>query len=82
MLPGWRDALPISYKPSPEHNHSYEPKCAYADTLPDTGAEPIDAPPMREEMRKAFTAAFVPLTEAEREAIAWRNCARVFGIEV
>lgn len=24
----------------------------------------------------------LPLTEAEREAIAWRNCARVFGIEV
>lgn len=67
MLPGWRDALPISYKPSPEQNHSYEPRCAYADTLPDTGAEPIDAPLMREEMRKAFTSAFVPLTEAERE---------------
>jgi len=67
MLPGWRDALPISYKPSPEHNHGYEPRFAYADTLPDTGAEPIDAPLMREEMRNAFTTAFVPLTEAERE---------------
>ena len=67
MLPGWRDALTISYKPSPEHNHGYEPRCAYADTLPDTSAEPIDAPLMREEMRKAFTSAFVPLTEAERE---------------
>jgi len=39
MLPGWRDALPISYKPSPEHNHGYEPRCAYADTLPDTGTD-------------------------------------------
>ena len=67
MLSGWRDALPISYKPSPEHNYGYEPRCAYADTLPDTGAEPIDAPLMREEMRNAFTSAFVPLTEAERE---------------
>ena len=67
MLSGWRDALPISYKTSPEHNHGYEPRCAYADTLPDTSAEPIDAPLMREEMRKAFTSAFVPLTEAERE---------------
>ena len=43
MLPGWRDSLPISYKPSPEHNHGYEPRCAYADTLPDTSAELIDA---------------------------------------
>ena len=67
MLPSWRDALPISYKPSPEQNNSYEPRCAYADTLPDTGAEPIDAPLMREEMRNAFTSAFVPLTKAERE---------------
>ncbi len=67
MLPGWRDALPISYKPSPEQHHGYEPRCAYADTLPDTGSEPIDAPLMREEMRNAFTSAFVPLTEAERE---------------
>lgn len=67
MLPGWRDALPISYKPSPEQHHGYEPRFAYADTLPDTGAEPIDAPLMREEMRNAFTSAFVPLTEAERE---------------
>ena len=67
MLPGWRDALPISYKPSPEQNHGYEPRCAYADTLPDTGAEPIDASLMREELRNAFTAAFVPLTVTERE---------------
>lgn len=67
MLPGWRDALPISYKPSPEQHHGYEPRCAYADTLPDTGAEPIDAPLMREELRNAFTAAFVPLTSTERE---------------
>ncbi len=67
MLPGWRDALPISYKPSPERNHGYEPRCAYADTLPDTGVEPIDAPLMREELRNAFTAAFVPLTATERE---------------
>jgi len=67
MLPSWRDALPISYKPSPEQNNSYEPHCAYADTLPDTGAELIDASLMREELRNAFTAAFVPLTEAERE---------------
>ncbi|MBQ7940560.1 MAG: hypothetical protein IJY85_08560 [Ruminococcus sp.] len=67
MLPGWRDALTISYKPSPEQNHGYEPRCAYADTLPDTGAEPIDAPLMREEMRNAFTVAFVPLTATERE---------------
>ena len=50
MLPGWRDALPISYKPSPEQKHGYEPRCAYADTLPDTSAEPIDAPLMREEI--------------------------------
>ena len=67
MLPGWRDALPISYKPSPEHNHGYEPRCAYADMLPDTGVEPIDAPLMREKMQNAFTAAFVPLTATERE---------------
>ncbi|MBQ8551363.1 MAG: hypothetical protein IJ428_00960 [Clostridia bacterium] len=67
MLPGWRDALPISYKPSSENNYGYEPRCAYADTLPDTGAEPIDAPLMREEMRNAFTTAFAPLTEAEQE---------------
>ena len=67
MLPGWRDALPISYKPSPEQKHGYEPRCAYADTLPDTGAEPIDAPLMREELRNAFTAAFLPLTATERE---------------
>ena len=67
MLSGWRDALPISYKPSPEQNHGYEPRCAYDDTLPDTGAEPIDAPLMREEMQKAFTTAFVPLTATERE---------------
>ena len=40
MLPGWRDALPISYKPSPEQNHGYEPRRAYADTLPDTGVAP------------------------------------------
>ena len=71
MLPGWRDALTISYKPSPEQNHSYEPRCAYADTLPDTGAEPIDAPLMREEMRNAFTVAFVPLTATER------SCSRI-----
>ena len=70
LLPGWRDALPISYKPSPEHNHGYEPRYAYADTLPDTGAEPIDAPLMREELRNAFTAAFVPLTATERELFA------------
>ena len=31
------------------------------------GHGPIDAPLMREEMRNAFTSAFVPLTEAERE---------------
>jgi len=67
MLPGWRDALPISYKPSPEQKHGYEPRCAYADTLPDTGAEPIDSPLMREELRNAFTAAFMPLTATERE---------------
>ena len=73
MLPGWRDALPISYKPSPEHNHGYEPRCAYADTLPDTGSEPIDAPLMREELRNAFTVAFVPLTEAERELLRDAN---------
>jgi len=70
MLPGWRDALPISYKPSPEQKHGYEPRCAYADTLPDTGAEPIDAPLMREELRNAFTAAFLPLTATERELFA------------
>ncbi len=70
MLPGWRDALTISYKPSPEQNHGYEPRCAYADTLPDTGAEPIDAPLMRAELRNAFTAAFVPLTATERELFA------------
>ncbi len=67
MLLGWRDALPISYKTSPEHNHGYEPRCAYADTLPDTGAELIDAPLMREELRNVFTAAFVPLTATERK---------------
>ena len=70
MLPGWRDALPISYKPSPEQKHGYEPRCAYADTLPDTGAEPIDASLMREEMRNALTAAFVPLSATERELFA------------
>ena len=67
MLSGWRDSLPISYKQSPENNHGYEPRFAYADTLPDTGAEPIDASLMREELRNAFTAAFVPLTATERE---------------
>ena len=67
LLSGWRDALPISYKPSPEQHHGYEPRCAYADTLSDTGAEPIDAPLMREELRNAFTSAFVPLTATERE---------------
>ena len=52
MLPGWRDALPISYKLSPEHNHGYEPRCVYADTLPDTGAELLNRRRFADEKHK------------------------------